>query len=145
MSITLVPERMRISADRYQQMIVAGVLTKYDRVELIDGDMINMAPIGVSHSAVTARLTKLFVLSAGDLAIVSPAGSIKLGDFSVAQPDFMLLKPREDFYSRQIPVPQDALLLVEVSDSSLAFDQGIKRSLYGRYGVAGRARGAILG
>ena len=70
MSVVSLPERTRISADRYQKMVETGVLTQYDRVELIDGDMLNMAPIGLNHSAVTDRLTKLLVLSAGDSAIV---------------------------------------------------------------------------
>jgi Uma2 family endonuclease len=131
-----VPERTRISADRYQKMVATGVLTKYDRVELVDGDMLNMAPIGTQHSATTARLTRLLVMSAGDSAIVSPGGSVRLGDYSVPQPDLMLLKPRADFYSGQIPTAPDLLLLVEISDSSLAFDQGIKRALYSRHGVA---------
>jgi Uma2 family endonuclease len=136
MSDVSVPERMRISADRYQKMVATGVLTKYDRVELIEGDILNMPPIGLIHSAITARLNKLFVLSAGDAAIVSPGGSIKLGDFSVPQPDLLLLKPRDDFYAGRIPMAPDVLLLVEISESSLAFDQGAKRALYGRYGVA---------
>jgi Uma2 family endonuclease len=136
MSVVVVPERARISADRYQKMVATGVLTKYDRIELIDGDMLNMSPIGLSHSAVTARLNKLFVLSVGDAAIVSPGGSVRLGEYSVPQPDLMLLKPREDFYAGQIPTAADLLLLVEISDSSPAFDQGIKRALYSRHGVA---------
>jgi Uma2 family endonuclease len=135
MSMAAVPERTRISADRYQKMVATGVLTKYDRVELIDGDILDMPPIGLSHSAVVARLTKKFVLSVGDLGVVSPGGSIRLGDYSVPQPDLMLLKPRDDFYSGQIPTAPDVLLLVEVSDSSLAFDQGAKRALYARHGV----------
>jgi Uma2 family endonuclease len=135
MNVALGSERTRISADRYQKMVATGVLTKYDRVELIDGDMINMAPIGPPHSAVVARLTKQFVLSVVDSAIVSPGGSIRLGDYSVPQPDLMLLKPRVDFYAGQIPTPPDVLLLVEVSESSLAFDQSTKRALYARHGV----------
>jgi Uma2 family endonuclease len=136
MSMIAVPERTRISADRYQKMVATGVLTKYDRVELVDGDMLNMAPIGLSHSAVTARLNKLLVVSVGDAAIVSPGGSVRLGEYSVPQPDLMLLKPRADFYSGQIPTAPDVLLLIEISDSSLVFDQGIKRALYSRHGVA---------
>ena len=135
MNVTLGSERTRISADRYQKMVATGVLTKYDRVELIDGDMLNMAPIGPPHSAVVARLTKQFVFSVVDSAIVSPGGSIRLGDYSVPQPDLMLLKPRADFYAGQIPTPSDVLLLVEVSESSLAFDQSTKRALYARHGV----------
>jgi Uma2 family endonuclease len=136
MSVASVPERMRISVDRYQKMVETGVLTEYDRIELIDGDMINMAPIGPNHAAVTARLTKLFVLSLVDSAIVSPGGPIKLGEYSEPQPDLMLLKPRADFYATRIPTPPDVLLLVEVSDSSLAFDQSTKRALYARHGIA---------
>jgi Uma2 family endonuclease len=135
MSVATLPERTRISADRFQKMIATAVLTKYDHIELIDGEMINMPPIGTRHSAVTARLNKLFVLSAGDSATVLPAGSVKLGDYSVAQPDLMLLKPREDFYAAQIVTATDVLLLVEISDSSLVFDQGAKRALYARYGI----------
>jgi Uma2 family endonuclease len=127
---------MRISVDRYRKMVETGVLTEYDRIELIDGDMINMAPIGPNHAAVTAQLNRLFVLSAGDLAIVSPGGPIKLGEYSEPQPDLMLLKPRADFYATRIPTPPDVLLLVEVSDSSLAFDQSTKRALYARHGIA---------
>jgi Uma2 family endonuclease len=135
MSVVSLPERTRISADRYQKMVETGVLTQYDRVELIDGDMLNMAPIGLNHSAVADRLTKLLVLSAGDSAIVSPGRSLKLGEYSVPQPDLMLLKLREDFYAAQIPMAPDVLLLVEVSDISLAYDQSTKRALYARYGV----------
>ncbi len=136
MSVVAVPERMRISADRYEKMIETGVLTKYDRIELIEGDMIHVAPIGPPHSAAVARLTRLFVMAAVDEAIVSPGGSVRLGDYSMPQPDLMLLKPRADYYSGKRPVPSDVLLVVEVSDSSLAFDQGVKRALYARHGVA---------
>jgi Uma2 family endonuclease len=132
----LVPERMRISADRYQMMFATGVLTEYDRIELIDGDLINMAPLGLRHSASTDRLTKLFVLSAGDLAIVSPGRSIQLGEYSMPQPDLMLLKPRDDYYAGQMPTPSDVILMVEASDSSLAYDRGTKRALYARHGIA---------
>jgi Uma2 family endonuclease len=135
MNVAWVPERTRISVDRYQKMIATGVLTKYDRVELIDGDILDMAPIGSPHSAVTARLNKLLVLAAGDAAMLSPAGSIVLGDYSQPQPDLMLLKAREDFYAARNPVAEDVLLLIEVSDSSFGYDMGKKRDLYARFGV----------
>src|SRR5260221_12522519 len=97
MSVVSVPERMRISADRYQKMVATGGLTKYDRVELIDGDMISMAPIGPPHSAVVARLNRLFVLWLGYTAILSPAGPVKVGGYSAPQPELMLRRPRTDF------------------------------------------------
>jgi Uma2 family endonuclease len=135
MSVEWTPERTRISVDRLDKMIAAGVLTKYDRVELIEGDMINEPGINPPHSAVTARLNKLLVLSVGDSVIVSPCGSVRLGDYSVPQPDLMLLKRREDFYFGRRPTACDVLLFIEVSDSSFAYDQSTKRALYARYGV----------
>ena len=135
MNVMWTPERTRISAERFDKMIETGVLTKYDRVELIEGDMINEPGINPPHSAITARLNELLVLSVGRSVTVSPCGSVRLGDFSVPQPDLMLLTRREDFYFGRRPTAADVLLLIEVSDGSLAYDQSTKRALYARYGV----------
>ena len=135
MNVVWTPQRTRISAERFDKMIAAGVLTKYDRVELIEGDMINEPGVNPPHSAVTARLNELLVLSVGRSVTVSPCGSVRLGDFSVPQPDLMLLTRREDFYFGRRPTAADVLLLIEISDSSLAYDQSTKRALYARYGV----------
>ena len=135
MNVAFIRERTRISVGRYQRMVAAGVLTDRDRIELIDGEMVNMAPMGPKHAAITARLTKQLVLNAGDTAIVSPGGPVNLGDFSEPQPDVMLLRPRDDFYAGKIPEAADVLLIIEVSDSTLAFDQSTKRALYARHGV----------
>jgi Uma2 family endonuclease len=96
MSLTFIPEKTRISVALYQKMVATGVLTKMDRIELIDGEMIDMAPMGTKHVAITTRLNKLFVLGSGDTAIVSPGGPVKLGDFSEPQPDLLVLRPRSD-------------------------------------------------
>jgi Uma2 family endonuclease len=127
---------MRISTDRYEMMIAAGVLTKYDRIELVEGDMLDMAPIGDQHTAITSRLNEFFVLAVARSATIVSGGAIKLGDFSEPEPDLMLLKRRADFYSGKRPEAPDVLLLIEVSDSSLAFDLGVKLNLYARYGVS---------
>jgi Uma2 family endonuclease len=116
-------------------MVATGVLTKYDRIELIEGDMLDMAPIGTKHSAITSRLNELFVLAVARSATVVVGGPVNLGEFSEPQPDLMLLKRRADFYSGKLPESVDVMLLIEVSDSSLAFDQGVKLNLYARYGV----------
>lgn len=129
------PTRTRITTNRYQMMVATGVLTQYDRVELIEGDMLNMAPIGSQHSAITSRLNELFILAAARSATVVVGGPINLGEFSEPQPDLMLLKRRADFYRVRIPEAADVLLLIEVSDSSLSFDQSVKLNLYARYGV----------
>ncbi len=133
---------MRITTDRYQKMVATGVLTKYDRIELIEGEMLNMAPIGPKHATVADRLARLFMLAVHDAAIVSCGRPVNLGDFSDPQPDVMLLKPRPDDYSNAHPNAADVLLLIEVSDSTLSFDQSTKLaqstklSLYARYGVS---------
>jgi len=115
-------------------MVATGVLTKDDRVELIEGDLLNMAPIGSQHAALSVRLTKLFVRGAGDAAEVSVGGPINLGGFSEPQPDVSLLRLRDD-YATRIPEPSDVLLVVEISDSSLRFDQTTKLALYAKYGI----------
>lgn len=136
MSTTFTPTRTRITTNRYQMMVATGVLTKYDRIELIEGDMLDMAPMGTKHSAITSRLHELFVLAVSRSATVVSGGPMNLGEFSQPQPDLMLLKRRADFYSGKTPEATDVLLLIEVSDSSLSFDQGVKLNLYARYGVA---------
>ena len=136
MNAAFTPTRTRITTNRYQMMVATGVLTKYDRIELIEGDMLDMAPIGTKHSAITSRLHELFVLAVSRSATVVSGGPVNLGEYSEPQPDLMLLKRRTDFYSGKIPESADVLLLVEVSDSSLAFDQSVKLNLYARYGVS---------
>jgi Uma2 family endonuclease len=136
MSAAFTPTRTRITTNRYQMMVATGVLTKYDRIELIEGDMLDMAPIGTRHSAITSKLHEVFVLAVSRSATVVSGGPVNLGEFSQPQPDLMLLKRRADFYSGKTPESADVLLLIEVSDSSLSFDQSVKLNLYARYGVA---------
>jgi Uma2 family endonuclease len=136
MSAVFTPTRLRISVDRYQKMVAVGVLTKYDRVELIEGEILEMAPIGVAHAEVTDRLNRLFVTATGDSAIVRVGGPVDLGGFSEPQPDLQVLKnPGREGYRRAHPKAIDVLLLIEVSDSSLGFDRGAKRDLYARYAI----------
>jgi Uma2 family endonuclease len=117
-------------------MVATGVLTKYDRIELIEGEMFDMAPIGTRHVAITNRLNELFILALARSATVVVGGPVNLGEFSEPQPDLMLLKRRADFYSGKIAEADDVLLLIEVSDSSLAYDQSVKLGLYARYDLA---------
>ncbi|HXN10869.1 MAG TPA: Uma2 family endonuclease [Steroidobacteraceae bacterium] len=135
MSAAFLPSRMRFSIDRYHKMVAAGVLTESDRVELIEGEILEMAPIGTPHSATTALLYERFTFALQRAATISAGGPLVLGDFSEPEPDLMLLLRREDFYRGQHPVAADVLLLIEISDSSLAFDLGVKRALYARHGI----------
>ena len=88
--------------------MIAVVSAENGHLPYIDQQARLLTAIGLGHAEIgAARLNKLFVLSAGDAAIVSPGGPIKLGDFSVPQPDLLLLKPRDDFYWGQIPTAPD--------------------------------------
>lgn len=126
---------MRVSVEMYQRMISAGVLTRKARVELIEGEILEMAPIGTRRAAFVARLHELLAAAVAKRAIVTSAGAVVLGAWSEPGPDLMLLRPRTDYYAAAHPGAADVLLLVEVSDSSLVFDGSRKRLLYARYGI----------
>jgi Uma2 family endonuclease len=128
--------RHRITVDEYYKMAEVGILDEDSRVELIEGEIIDMAPIGLPHLSVVDRLNRLFVLATGESAIVRIQGTIRLSDFTAPQPDLVLLKPRDDFYATRLANAGDILLIIEVSDSSLRYDRHIKVPLYARYGVS---------
>jgi Uma2 family endonuclease len=133
MSVELI--RHRFTADQYHQMAEAGILRDDDRVELIEGEIVEMTPIGPRHGAVVDRLTHVLVRGCGDRAIVRVQGSIRLGLHSEPQPDVVLLRPRPDSYQKALPGPESVLLAIEVAETSLPYDRGIKLRLYARAGV----------
>ena len=117
-------------------MAAAGVLSEEDRVELIEGEIIELSPIGSRHAACVGRLTKLLERLAGDRAIVWVQNPVRVNDYSEPLPDVTLLKPRADFYAQANPQPADVLLIIEVADSPVDFDRAIKIPLYARAGIA---------
>lgn len=122
------------TAEQYERMIETGILTKYDRVELIEGEIVEMSPIGPRHAACVSRLNAFFQQFSRD-TIVGVQSPVRLGDSSEPQPDIALLKWRDDFYGHALPTPADVLLLVEVSDATLKFDRQVKIPLYAREGI----------
>lgn len=116
-------------------MAAAGVLSEDDRVELVEGEVIEMSPIGSRHAACVGRLTKLLERLAGDRAIVWVQNPVRINDYSEPVPDVALLKRRDDFYAQGKPGPADVLLLVEVADSTLGYDRQVKVPLYARAAV----------
>ncbi len=130
------PQRHAVSAQEYVRMSEAGVFAPDARLELIEGEIIEMAPIGSPHAGAVKILNRFFVRLAGDLAIVSVQDPLIIGDRSVPQPDLALLRPRADSYSNSHPSAADVLLVVEVSDSTLRFDIETKIPLYARFGIA---------
>ena len=125
----------RFSVDEYLRMGEAGILTEDDRVELIDGEIIDMPPIGIAHTGAVKRIANLFGRQLGDRVVLSVQDPIKIGDFSLPQPDIALLRPRDDFYASAYPEPADILLLVEVAESSVRYDREKKLPLYAAAGI----------
>jgi len=130
------PALHRFSAEEYHRLVEVGILTQKERVELIDGAIHDMSPIGPLHSGVVNRLTRFFNLRAKGRWIVSAQNPVRLDKYSEPQPDVVLLKPAPDDYVSHHPVPDDVYLLIEVSDSTLDFDRGKKLQIYARAGIS---------
>ena len=124
------------TVQEYHRMARAGILREDDRLELIDGEVIEMSPIGHRHFVCVARMDTLFRRPFGDKVLVSIQGPLRLNGWTEVQPDVVLFKPRADFYAAKIPDAADALLVVEVSDTTLAMDQKIKLPKYASAGIA---------
>ncbi|CEP68890.1 Nuclease, putative, TT1808 [Moorella glycerini] len=127
--------RRRFTVEEFYQMARAGILGENDRVELIDGEIIEMVPIGTRHAACVRRMDRIFSTKIGNNALVDTQNPLRLDQNSEPQPDLMLLKPRDDYYASFHPRPEDVLLLVEVADTSVAYDREVKVNLYAKGGV----------
>lgn len=129
------PNKHPISAEEFLRMGAAGVFGPEVRLELIEGEIIEMAPIHPPHAGRVKKLAALFFQRVGGHAIVSVQDPIITSARSVPQPDLALLRPRSDYYSVSHPEVSDVFLVVEVADTTLAFDRGIKVPLYARSGI----------
>jgi Uma2 family endonuclease len=125
----------RFNAREYYQMAKAGVLKPDAQVELLDGEILGMSPIGPFHGGVVNHLGHLFHLLAHGRWVVSIQNPLHLDEHSEPQPDLMLLKPAADNYKTRHPGPEQVLLLIEVADTSLEFDREKKLPAYGRAGI----------
>lgn len=124
--------RRRFTVDEYHRMGEAGVLTADDRVELLDGEIVQMSPIGPPHASTVARLTALLVRRFGDRATIWVQNPIVLDRWSEPQPDLCVLAPRADFYGAKHPRSRDVLLGIEVMASSRGYDRALKLPLYAK-------------
>src|SRR5689334_7852246 len=116
----------RFTVDDYTRMADAGILSEDDRVELIEGAVVEMSPFRRLHAACVDRLNAWLNRLLGASAIVRVQSPIRLSDYSEPQPDIALLRPRADFYASGHPGPRDVLLVIEVADTSLDYDRGVK-------------------
>ena len=130
------PRRHGITVDEYYRMAETGEIAPDARVELIEGEIIDMPPIGAPHFAMECRLNELLMQAFVHRAIVRWGGPLRLDNTSEPQPDFTLVLRREDYYEERHPTVADTLLAIEVSDTRLSFDLGRKRALYARRGVS---------
>lgn len=135
MSAVFTPTRAKISLEGFHKMAEAGIFGEDDRIELIDGEMLTMAPIGGPHMSMVNRLNALLVPAVGDRGVVSVQNPIALPPDSEPQPDVVVLKPSAGALSAGVPGPADVLLLIEVADTTLRYDRGVKLPLYARHGV----------
>ena len=128
-------KNFRFTISQYHQMSEAGILSENDKVELINGEIIEMSPICRRHAACVDRINRLFSNILGIKVIVRVQNPILLNNLSEPEPDIALLKPRADFYESGHPQPQDIFLLIEVADSSIEYDRDVKIPLYASSGI----------
>ena len=133
---TTLPTRRKLDVDAYHRMAEVGIFGADERVELIDGEIYQMVPIGSEHGSVTSSLVQRFVLALRERAFVTGSMPLRLDRLNEPEPDVLLLRPRADRYRDALPGPADVLLVVEVAKSSLDYDRSVKAPLYAAAGVA---------
>jgi len=133
--MTVQLQERKLTVQDYHRMIEAGILTEDDRVELLDGKIVQMSPIGSQHTSTVKRINQLFSSILPDDIIIGIQDPIILPDLSEPEPDVSVLKPSPDFYAAQHPQAEDVLLLIEVADSTLEKDREIKLPLYAKAGI----------
>jgi len=131
--LTVRPKRFRV--DEFRKMTEAGILPEESGWEIIDGFLMDKMTIGSKHLSVVNRLTRIFVGLVGDRAIVSVQNPVHIDDYNEPEPDIAILKPRPDDYAYDLPAASDAFLLIEISDSTIAYDRDIKMTLYAEAGI----------
>jgi Uma2 family endonuclease len=128
-------ERWRFTVDDFYRMGEVGILPPEARVELIDGEVIKLAPIGSHHNGSVIGLDEIFRESLGRRVTVSIQGPLELERHWNPQPDVLILKRREDRYRRANPTDADVLLLIEVADTTLIYDRDTKGPRYAQAGI----------
>ena len=128
-------KRRRFTVAELLRLAEIGFLGDDERVELIRGEIVEMSPISEGHASSVMRLTSLLSREFGQRALLNVQNPVQLDNDTLPQPNLALLRPRDDFYSHQHPGPEDILLLIEVSDTTLPYDRRVKAELYSAAGV----------
>ena len=127
--------RRPFSIAEYEQMVETGIFDEDDRLELIEGDIVAMSPIGTPHAACVRRLTRVLSRMLGERCQISVQCPMAIPDWSEPNPDVALLAPRADDYASAHPLPRHVRVLIEVADTSLAYDTNVKAPLYAKAGI----------
>lgn len=125
----------RLTVAAYRRMGEVGILGPELRTELIDGEIVEMTPIGPTHGGTVNYLSNRLKEAVGSEVIVSVQNPLELNEHSEPQPDIMLLRPRGDYYRNAHPKPDDVLLAIEVADTTLLYDRDVKLPLYAKVGI----------
>ena len=133
--MSIAVEKRLINVEEYHLMAEAGILKPTDRVELVNGEIIKMSPIGSKHAAIVDRISNFLMSQLKAQVIVRVQNPIITDELGEPEPDIVLLKPREDFYAEAHPGPNDIFIVIEVGQSSSEFDEQIKGPIYARAGV----------
>ena len=126
----------RFTVEEYHRLAEVGVLHEDDRVELLNGVIVDMMPIGPFHGGSVNRLIRMFERISRDRWVTSAQNPVHIGKHNEPQPDLLILRPRDDFYAENHPRPNDVFLLIEVSDSTLLIDRDDKLPIYATAGIA---------
>jgi Uma2 family endonuclease len=129
-------EVRRLSVQDYHRMAESGILQPDERVELLEGQIIQMAAKGTAHSAAVTRIDRLFRNRLGDRVLLRLQDPVRLNDFSEPEPDVAVVHPNTLFYEDHHPIPSEVFLLIEVADTTLKFDREVKAPAYARSGIA---------
>ena len=135
MAAVFQPARTLFTIDQFYKMGEAGVFRPDQRIELIDGELIEMAPIGAPHVQAVNRLTRMLVVAYGERAVVSVQNPVALRPRSLPQPDLAVLRAQANDRGHGLPKPPDTLLVIEVADTTLDWDRRVKMRLYAKAGV----------
>jgi Uma2 family endonuclease len=128
--------RRRFTIDEYHRMAETGIFGSDERMELIDGEIVSMSPMGSRHAAVIRRIERMASKAVAESGLVQTQMPIKLNGDSEPEPDLAIVRSRDDFYEDEHARADDVLLLIEVSDSSLNYDSTTKRDLFARHCIA---------
>ena len=123
MAVEAAAARRRFTREEYYRMAEVGILRPRDRIELIRGEIVEMSPIGRRHRAFVDNLNRLLVMALGNRAIVSVQQPVVLADDTEPEPDLTVLRHRPVPYKDREAYAEDVLLIIEVADTSLAYDR----------------------